>query len=62
MGTLTEIVEITSTYENGEMDIKTTGVKVFRVLEIIKQVPDKLYSGAIVKYPKILRMVVRKIS
>lgn len=52
MGTLTEIVEITSTYENGEMDIKTAGVKVFRVLEIIKQVPDKLYSGAIVKYPE----------
>jgi Lon protease-like protein len=51
MGTLVEINEITSTYENGEMDIKTSGVKVFRVLEIIKQVPDKLYSGAIVKYP-----------
>lgn len=51
MGTLVEINEITSTYENGEMDIKTSGVKVFRVLEIIKQVPDKLYSGAIVNYP-----------
>ncbi|MEP6749321.1 MAG: LON peptidase substrate-binding domain-containing protein [Bacteroidota bacterium] len=50
-GTLVEINEITSTYDNGEMDIKTTGIKVFRVLEIIKQVPDKLYSGAIVKYP-----------
>jgi len=52
MGTLVEIQEITSTYDNGEMDIKTTGVKVFRVLEIIKQVPDKLYSGAIVNYPE----------
>ncbi len=52
MGTLVQINEITSTYENGEMDIKTTGVKVFRVLETIKQVPDKLYSGAIVKYPE----------
>ncbi|HMC87493.1 MAG TPA: LON peptidase substrate-binding domain-containing protein [Chitinophagaceae bacterium] len=51
MGTLVEINEITSTYENGEMDIKTSGVKVFRVLEIIKQVPDKLFSGAIVNYP-----------
>jgi uncharacterized protein len=51
MGTLVEINEITSTYDNGEMDIKTSGVKIFRVLEIIKQVPDKLYSGAIVKYP-----------
>jgi len=52
MGTLAEIVEITSVYDNGEMDIKTVGVKVFRVLEVIKQVPDKLYSGAIVKYPE----------
>ena len=52
MGTLTAISEITATYENGEMDIKTVGVKVFRVLEIIKQVPDKLYSGAIVDYPE----------
>jgi len=52
MGTLVAISEITSTYDNGEMDIKTEGIKVFRVLEVIKQVPDKLYSGAIVKYPE----------
>ncbi|GAC1568897.1 MAG: LON peptidase substrate-binding domain-containing protein [Chitinophagaceae bacterium] len=51
MGTLVEIKEITSKYANGEMDIKTAGVRVFRILETIKQVPDKLYSGAIVKYP-----------
>ena len=52
VGTLAEIIEITSIYDNGEMDIKTVGIKVFTVLEIIKQVPDKLYSGAIVKYPE----------
>jgi uncharacterized protein len=51
MGTLVSVSEITTVYDNGEMDIKTGGVKVFRVLELIKQVPDKLYSGAIVKYP-----------
>jgi Lon protease-like protein len=51
MGTLVEIDEITTVYENGEMDIKTRGLKVFRVLEVIKQVPDKMYSGAIVNYP-----------
>jgi len=51
MGTLVEINEISHTYDNGEMDIRTTGIKVFRVLEVIKQVPDKLYSGAIVNYP-----------
>ncbi len=51
-GTLVEIKEISQTYDNGEMDIRTAGVKVFRVLEIIKQVPDKMYSGAIVNYPE----------
>jgi hypothetical protein len=51
MGTLVEITEIVQTYENGEMDIKTRGLKIFRVLETIKTVPDKLYGGAIVNYP-----------
>ena len=50
-GALVEIVEISKVYENGEMDIKTKGDKVFRVLEVIKEIPDKLYSGAIVNYP-----------
>ncbi len=51
LGTLLEIMEITKEYENGEMDIKTKGTKVFRVLEVIDSVPEKLYSGAIVNYP-----------
>ena len=50
-GSLVTISEITKVYDNNEMDIKTIGDKVFRVLEIIKSVPDKLYSGAIVSYP-----------
>lgn len=50
-GTLIYITEISKVYEGGEMDIKTRGEKVFRVLEVIKEVPDKLYSGAIVTYP-----------
>jgi len=32
------------------MDIKTRGLQIFRVLEVIKEIPDKLYSGAIVNY------------
>ena len=51
MGTLVELKDIVQTYDNGEMDIITAGVKIFRVLEVIKSVPDKLYSGAIVNYP-----------
>ena len=50
-GSLVEIVEITKRYENGEMDIRTRGVKIFRILELIREIPDKLYSGAIVNYP-----------
>ena len=51
-GSLAEIVEITKLYDKGEMDIKSRGLKVFRILEIIKEIPDKLYSGAIVNYPE----------
>lgn len=50
-GSLVQVTEITKVHDNGEMDIKTTGSKVFRILEIIKEVPEKLYSGAIVNYP-----------
>lgn len=51
MGTLVEIIEISVTYENGEMDIKTKGLNIFKILEVIKEIPEKLYSGAIVTYP-----------
>ena len=51
-GSLVEILEITKIHDDGEMDIKTKGSRVFRILEVIKDVPDKLYSGAIVNYPE----------
>ena len=51
-GTLVTIVEIAKEYENGEMDIITRGTLVFRILEVIKKIPEKLYSGAIVNYPE----------
>jgi Lon protease-like protein len=50
-GTLVHISSIEKTYDNSEMDIITSGVQVFRVLELIKDIPEKLYSGAIVSYP-----------
>lgn len=50
-GSLVEITEITAVDEKGEMDIKTRGNMVFRILEVIKEIPGKLYSGAIVNYP-----------
>lgn len=50
-GTLVRVVEISKVYDDGKMDIKTEGLEVFNILEVIKQLPDKLYSGAIVNYP-----------
>ena len=50
-GTLMEIVEMVKEYDNGEMDIRTKGLKVFKMLEHIKDIPEKLYTGAIVDYP-----------
>ena len=50
-GTLVEVREIVEVYDDGKLDIKTRGQSVFRILEVVKAIPDKLYSGAIVNYP-----------
>lgn len=50
-GSLMTITEMSKVHDNGEMDIKTKGEKVFRILEVIRHIPDKLYNGAIVNYP-----------
>ena len=51
MGTLVEIIEIVEVYSDGKLDIRTKGLQVFKMLELVKNIPDKLYSGAIVNYP-----------
>lgn len=51
-GTLVKVTEIVQVYDDGKMDIKTRGQEVFRLLETIREVPEKLYSGAIVTYPE----------
>lgn len=53
MGTTVKITEITKEYDDGNMDIKTIGGEVFKILELIHSLPDKLYTGAIVTYPTI---------
>ena len=50
-GCMVDITELSEIYDNGEMDIKTRGVKIFHILEMIDDLPDKLYGGAIVNYP-----------
>ncbi len=51
LGTLIDIEELVERREDGSMDIRTRGRSVFRVLQRIDTVPEKLYSGAIVTYP-----------
>jgi Lon protease-like protein len=51
MGTLVIITEISKVYDDGKMDIKTKGLQLFAILEVVKELPDKLYHGAIVNYP-----------
>lgn len=50
-GTLVEVKEIVEVYPDGKMDIKTKGIKIFTILEVVKEIPEKLFSGAIVNYP-----------
>ena len=52
LGTLVEIIEMVEVYEDGKMDIRTKGIQLFKTLELVKNIPDKLYSGAIVQYPQ----------
>jgi Lon protease-like protein len=51
LGTLIEITELAQEHADGTMDIRTKGVSVFRILHRMDEIPDKLYSGAIVTYP-----------
>ena len=49
-GTTVSIVSVEKVHQDGEMDIRTIGQRVFKILEHIKEIPDKLYQGAIVSY------------
>lgn len=51
-GTLVQVREVSKIYDDGKMDIKTEGISVFKILEVVKEIPDKLYSGAIVSHPE----------
>lgn len=47
-GTEMQVVKIIKEYPGGESDILICGINAFRILDIVKEIPDKLYSGAIV--------------
>jgi len=48
--TMMQVKSIEKKYEGQEMDIRTIGLHICRILELIKELPDKLYSGAIVAH------------
>ncbi len=50
-GTLMHVTELVKQYDNGELDIRTRGIDIFRTLQVISDVPEKMYQGAIVNYP-----------
>lgn len=50
-GTAVTVQEIVTRYDDGRMDIRVKGEKVYRMLEMVNTLPEKLYSGAIVHYP-----------
>jgi hypothetical protein len=51
MGTTVKILSIDKIHPEGEMDIRTEGGRVFTILERMKNLPEKLFGGAIVHYP-----------
>ncbi len=52
IGTTVHVLSIEKIHENGEMDIRTIGNNIFKILESIHEIPGKLYGGAIVTYPE----------
>ncbi len=53
IGAELKLLSITKKYENGEMDIKTKGIGIFKMKEFYSTVNDKLYSGADIERLKI---------
>jgi hypothetical protein len=50
VGTEVALVEITNTYEDGRMDIKTKGLRTFKILEFENPMKGKLYAGGKVAF------------
>ena len=46
IGTEIKLEKIENTYENGELDVRTLGIGVFRIEKFYSQAPNKLYAGA----------------
>lgn len=49
-GTEMRVTQLTKVYEDNRMDIKTNGLRVFRITDFQQVIPGKLYSGGDVTY------------
>lgn len=49
-GTEMKILSIDGRYDDGTLDIKTLGSRIFKIIEFKNPWPDKLYAGGIVTY------------
>ena len=55
LGTEVKIISIEKTYPNGEMDIKTRGLGIIKVLDFFKQAPNKFYPAGTVEDVNIIQ-------
>lgn len=49
IGTELELLSVEKVYANGEMDITTKGIGIYKIIEFYEVVPDKPYPGATVE-------------
>lgn len=49
-GTEIELLSIEKTYDDGKMDIKTRGLRIFKVNDFYGKYPDKLYPGGDISF------------
>ncbi len=52
-GSEVEIIEITKTYADGRMDIKTKVLNIFKIIDFSSVIDDKLYPGGHIEVLKI---------
>ena len=44
-GTEIKLLQVEKKYDNGEMDIRTQGIGIFKIVQFDKQAPGRLYAG-----------------
>jgi hypothetical protein len=52
LGTMVELTRVANVQPDGQMDIKTKGQRIFKIIQLRKLFPGKLYSAAEVEFPE----------